>query len=546
MTRKFYLFPATLFITLAGSVLVWRCTKPTQDFIINISSNIIKYKATLQFTDASDDVTVPKGLTVSLGGEDTASIYDYSGSKRLILSSSGHLTVGLDPSVDPSAEEVSFYVTASAPGYVTATIPVKINAMLNSQNFPVPMLKISTPPEGVKIVQPTVPISGGATSTPVNVGTTTDANTQVAATIAIPTGTELRDEDNRPVSGGNVVVTLAAFDPASPTAMASLPGGQIQTAVEGGPSAEVYLLPAGFTSIHMKAGQTDIRNFSKEVNVQIELNNDMMNPETNATVKAGDNLNVYSFREQTGQWYFEKSIKVTASGNKLMASFGTNHLTTFAACMPPGNVKPCTSNPSITFNAPGIDAGSSDPYIVDVYSTVLEGQGPVYSEFMTIHNGDVLNLTAVPTGDLEIKVSRVDYDHYLLRDYNNRGPLVGSARVNLCNTSSLTVEVAGPAATYLKGTGYAVCPNDNSRRYLPPNGAQVYYRKSGSGDAVRLLGFIVNGAVTTTLLTPGERYDIQGNYGGQLVGGSRILIRPGVSFLDSIYTIQTVGGSLCP
>ena len=541
MNKKFYILS---FIALV-LVITWCCKKPTQDFVINISSNIINYKTTFQFVDAQTGA-VPTGITVAMDGDNAASIYDYSGLKQLQVSRDGFLTVGVDPKDNPTGNILSFNIKSNATNYLAVNTPVTVAATEKNQSYVVSMININNPPAGVKTVQPTATISAGTVTTPVTATTTPDATTTTSVSVTVPNGTQLRDANNAIINGTSVKVVAAAFDPAQQKAMQSLPGGQVQHDVIGGTASEVFFLPAGFATINMTVGSTEVRNFSAPVTVQIGLNANTFNPGTNALIKAGDNLNIYSYQVQTGDWTFERTVAVTASGGRLFASFTTTHLTTFAACVPPGNLRPCSSAPYIVFNAPGIDAASSDLFIVDIYPTgVGNNPPPIYSQYFAIHDRDSLKLTALPTGNLTINVSRVDYDHYLLSDYRNRGTAVANATVNICGSTGATpININYTGNNYLKGTGFAICPNDNSRVYLPPDGAEVYYKKSGTTDTKRILGFIVKGAVTTTLLTPGQRYDLSGNYGGKQVGGNNVLIRTGVSFLDSIHIITDK--SYCP
>ena len=538
------LFTALVLLAITAA---WQCTKPTKDFIINISSNVIKYTATLHFSDANQETVVPAGLVISLDGQDAAAIYDYSGSKQLQLSAAGYLTLGVDPKSNPTSNTLSFNIKATAPGYLPVNIPITIAASELGQNFAVPMININNTPVGVKAVQPTAAVSGGTVAAPVSAATNADATTTTTASITIPTGTQLRDANNNIINGSSVRTVVAAFDPAQPQAMLALPGGQTQYNVQGGSSSQVFLQPAGFATIIMNVGNTEVRNFSAPVNVRLGLNTTTFNPSTNAVIKAGDVLNLYSFQVQTGIWSFERTVTVASAGSSLVVDFSTTHLTTFAACTPTGAITPCSNKPYVVFSASGINPESSDPFIVDVYPSGLGANpAPIYSQYITIHDGDSIQFTSLPSGSVDIRVSRVDYDHYLLSDYKNRGANVGSASVNLCSSSTppvITVNYTG--SNYLIGSGYAICPNDNTKKYLPPDGAQVYYRKNGSGDQLRILGVIVNGAVSTTLLTPGERYDLEGNYGGKTAGRRDVLIRQGVSFLDSIHIINN-GSSFCP
>lgn len=534
-------------IAVPSIVVLWCCTKPTKDFVINVSSNILTHTATLQFADAAQEDIRPTGLTVELGSADAGSIYDYSGYKELKLSGST-LTVGVDPKSTPVGDNtLSFFIKAAARDYLPVNVPVTIGSTNRNQNFAVNMININNPPDGVVAVQPAAAITAGTATSTITVATTTNASTTTTATVTIPAGTQLRSATGGVIAGSSVKVVLADFDPIQPAAALALPGGPMQTEVVGGPSPSVYLLPAGFATVIMTVNNTEVKFFNNPITMQIGLNATTFNPLTNTAIKAGDVMDIYSYQVETGVWTYEAPVTVSMSAGRLVANFTTNHLCTFLVhvrC----NIIPC-NRPLITFNAPSIDANSSDQFIVDVYPTGIgNNPRPAVSQYVTIHNGDSLILPRLPSGNLTVRVSLVDYDHYRLSDYRNRGTQVSGRTFNACaaGTQPTVFNVNYSPGAYMRGTGIAVCPNDNSRIYLPPDGAQVYYRRSGSGDNFRILGVVVNEAITTSKLVSGATYDIQGNFAGKLIGRPNILIVPGKIFLDTAHILNSNNSTFCP
>lgn len=541
MKKQYHYLLYITAICLPLMTIIWCCTKPTKDFVINVNSNIISYTATFDFTDARTG-TVPPGLSVALSGPDAGVIYDYSGTKTLKLIN-GRLTVGVHPHSNPTGSStLSFNIIATANNYLPVNIPVVIGSTNNNQNFAVPLINTNTPPDGVATRVQTNTISGGTTTTAVAVATTTSSTTTTSASITIPAGTQLRNADNAVITGSSVSSTLASFDPAQPIPSISLPGGQVQTNVSGGPSTSVVFLPAGFATVIMKVGNTEVKNFSQNVSVQLGLNSNTFNPATNAAIKAGDVLDIYSYQVETGVWKYESAATITSTGGRLFANFNVNHLCSFLAHVR-NTIPPCNNGGSISFSAPQINPNSSEQFILDITPAGLGANAaPVLSQYLTLHDKDVVSFRRIAGGAVNIKISQVDYDHYKLYDYKNRGTQVGSAtNVNLCANQSTNIQITYAPGTYLTGTGAAVCPNNPSLVFLPADGAQVYYRKNGSGDAYRILGTIVNQSLTTTQLLIGQRYDLAGNYSGKQVGRNNILIREGVSFLDSTVVLQADG-----
>lgn len=528
-------------ILLPLMTIVWCCTKPTKDFIINVNSNIITYTATFDFTDARTGA-VPRGLNVSLTGPDAAFIYDYSGSKNLQFLN-GKVTIGVHPHNNPAGNAtLSFNLVATADNYLPVNIPVIIGSTNYNQNFSVPLINTDTPPDGVATREQNNAITGSTTPSLVTVATNTNATTTASVSLIIPAGTQLRNAANATIAGTSVNSVVAAFDPAQPIPSVSLPGGLVQTNVSGGPSASLVFQPAGFATVILKIGNTEVKNFSQPVTVQLGLNATTYNPVTNAPIKAGDVLDIYSYQVETGVWKYESTANITSTGGRLFANFNVNHLCSFLAHVR-NPVQPCTNGASISFNAPQINPNSSELFILDITPTGLgNNAAPVLSQYINLHDKDVIHFRRISAGAVNIKVSQVDYNHYKLYDYRNRGTQVGSINVNMCAAGQPpAIPINYAPGTYLTGTGVAVCPNNPSVVFLPPDGAQVYYRRSGSGDQFRILGTIVNQGITTTQLTTGQFYDLTGNYSGKLVGRTNILIREGLSFLDSTVVLKADG-----
>lgn len=99
------------------------CTKPTENIKLVVDTNIIKYTALVNVTDANTGA-IPSGATIKIGGDAAADIYEVSGSKNIALVN-GVVAVGLTPAVAPTAAKpINFTITISAPGYNTVSAPV--------------------------------------------------------------------------------------------------------------------------------------------------------------------------------------------------------------------------------------------------------------------------------------------------------------------------------------------------------------------------------------------------------------------------------------
>jgi hypothetical protein len=136
--------------------LLWTaCTKPTQDIKIVVDTNVIKYSALVQVSDAANGTNPPAGLSLAVSGQDAASIYEISGKKNFSVSN-GIISLGPAPALAPTADRpVKFTVTLSAPGYTTVTQDIQINTGQNQQVVSISMAKTGTSINAAPIATPT-------------------------------------------------------------------------------------------------------------------------------------------------------------------------------------------------------------------------------------------------------------------------------------------------------------------------------------------------------------------------------------------------------
>lgn len=144
--------------------LLWTaCTKPTQDIKVVVDTNVIKYSALVQVSDAANGTNPPANLSLAISGQDAASIYEISGKKNFNISN-GIISLGPTPALEPTADKpVKFTATLSAPGYTTVTRDIQINAGQTQQVVSISMTKtgttITTSPVATPTAEATVPVS---------------------------------------------------------------------------------------------------------------------------------------------------------------------------------------------------------------------------------------------------------------------------------------------------------------------------------------------------------------------------------------------------
>lgn len=102
---------SVLLISLLG------CKKPTENIKIVVDTDIIKYTAMINVTDAQTGNQAPANTSITILGAAAANIYEVSGKKDIKLTQ-GMVAIGLHPNVVPTATEpITITVEITAPGY---------------------------------------------------------------------------------------------------------------------------------------------------------------------------------------------------------------------------------------------------------------------------------------------------------------------------------------------------------------------------------------------------------------------------------------------
>lgn len=122
------------------------CSNPTENIKLVIDTDIIKYTALIQVTDAQTGNQAPSNASIAILGNDAANIYEISGKKDIRLVQ-GMVTIGLHPNISPSTP-ITVTAEITAPGYVTQRKNITFNTSLKQQIVAIGISRVgnTTPP----------------------------------------------------------------------------------------------------------------------------------------------------------------------------------------------------------------------------------------------------------------------------------------------------------------------------------------------------------------------------------------------------------------
>jgi hypothetical protein len=130
------------------------CKKPTENLKIVVDTNIIKYTALIQVTDAVNGSTTPANATLTIGGTNAADIYEISGKKQFKLIN-GIITIGPGPAAMPTTDKpASCTIQVTAPGYNAAAQTITFTADKKQQVINVYLVKTGSTATGTPTIKP--------------------------------------------------------------------------------------------------------------------------------------------------------------------------------------------------------------------------------------------------------------------------------------------------------------------------------------------------------------------------------------------------------
>jgi hypothetical protein len=433
---------STITVIVLLTTVLNSCKNPGEGVTININTNVLKAPTAVQFVNAVKNATnQPMAFPVTIGGKDAASVVTIT-NKTTFAAAEGRIFLALKKGIVPSeSNPIIFTVAAEVPGFTPATHTFRI-----TKDQPlavvVPMVEYANPVAGTSAKVQENSLLAGATVAAVAIQTPLMPGMNQQANISIAAGTQFLDAAGNVISATKLESRILSYGTDSQESLAAFPGGfnAINVIGENGQliAGGVAFTTAGFIAMDMYAGGTEVKRFSKPLDVKMGISKELLNPVTGVKVKAGDVVPVWSMDDKTGQWTFESqaTIVANAAGN-LSGSFSAIHLSF-------GWVQNfCPNELTLNFNALN--------YLGDNYSVVImSDKGYSNSAILPITN-KLTTTFRVPTGRIKLEVRNLNYNIIAETPYVD-ACAAGTVSINM--PQAATVDVVN-VDMVLKGT----CPN---------------------------------------------------------------------------------------
>ncbi|MCL3780711.1 hypothetical protein EMN47_09975 [Prolixibacteraceae bacterium JC049] len=327
-----------LSLTIASVFAIFLCSKcdftdPSEGLQLNVDYNIIVSAIGLTFVDAAtqEEIILDNNelITVNISGKDKDKVLDATGEyfSRYEIEI-GALSLAINPNhTIGESSPVDFAIEVKAKGYLTAHRSFKISEE-GISSFRVELIKESTPPEGVKLkaYEDIAVVSGGVLQEEIIIG-----DEQNDFKIEIPESTVIKDADGNALTG-KISVKQMAFSPTSEDALTLMPGGDgsvfTNAVTPEGNSQEIEFVSAGFFELKLtdESGKVAENFTNGAITVTYPVDEEVVNPDTNEKVKEGDEVPVWSFNEEEGEWKFEYNTTVKKVNGKLQFVAELDHL----------------------------------------------------------------------------------------------------------------------------------------------------------------------------------------------------------------------------
>lgn len=266
-------------------------------------------------------------VDVSIHGEGASAITDTWGIQESVYESEvGLLSLAVDPNMPAPnpTNPIRISVQAKATGYLDTGKSVSI-VQEGPQFVIIHMVRKTDTPEGVEY------ISDNVSDALSESGSVQDALELFVpsnkAKITVPQDMVMLDEMGQPLSG-NITIEMTYFDNTEQDALLAYPGGLLTEINNGGTMEDGMFYSAGFVAIDITDQNGNEATTFEQGTIRLKtvIDAETFNPLTNTSVSANDEVGVYSYEPETGEWTFENNVTIENGASGLVATAELSHL----------------------------------------------------------------------------------------------------------------------------------------------------------------------------------------------------------------------------
>lgn len=494
-------------IACAVLVAVNACKKPIEDLDIIVTTGSLSAAPTLvQFVNANANSTtkLPDAFRVTVTGTG-ASLLQVDGGGTNFTALKGYLPLSLVKGTAPTKNNpVTFCISATIPGYAPVSQTVTLTSGLPSAPI-IKLVEYAKPVSGTTAITRESNVTAGTTPA-VTINTPVNNDVTEASRISIASGTRLLDANNNEINASKLSSKVVYFSTGSTEAMDAFPGGfDLVNAI--GPNGQpinngATFVTAGLLSIDMMAGSTAVKGFSKPVTLSMEINPELVNPQTKQKVKAGDVIPIWSLNEQSGQWKYESTATVARNGsNKLAVDFPITHLSAWSANWYTTN---CGSDLTVNLRIPNVDQDINGDFQV---SLVTANDQPVATALANqIKDGSQVTLSNFPAdaGDLKVVV----YSNTL----NGLTKLGETSFFGACGAGTVNVTLPGLTVVDYVKTDIKILAKCSNQQVVAHPSTWLTLKDNTTGESISVY---MNDGETSANLVNGHSYSISTTFAGK-------------------------------
>ncbi len=306
------------------------CKNPIDNIQVTTNADFVSAPSEFYIFDAStgESSDAMEGVKVNVTGPAAPYIYGSDG-KKAISVFEGAVQISFRNGTVVSEEiPLKFNLEIAVPGYLPIVYPVTLNS-LDPVEQDISLVNTNNLPKGAaKINATTTTDQTGANTSLTTVTLPNNANKTEIAELTIPAGIIMKDKDGNPVTGtvSIDVIQFTGREEQSLNSFGNLDDNIIKD-INGNIIPNIEINPLGWLNINMKAGNKEVKTFSSPVKAKIGIPAGLVNPQTEAEYKEGDELNIVSL-EDAGTEYKNEGTTIIqkATNGTLYVDINISHL----------------------------------------------------------------------------------------------------------------------------------------------------------------------------------------------------------------------------